>query len=195
MASICKYDHHRGKHHHSQLAVQITIRFSFNFPQIHELLDDDRNKTLFESKSAFRLIYNGKILTGQVPGCSLDLELCDVKFLIGRVEPIAVRKVDCGISAAERRVNATRIDKPLFSTTWGILSAILAIGMGAFAGATIVTYKLTGTLPAENLKRRRNLKPKKKYHPSVAEQIEMSAGADASPAFEDPHEGPEPVLT
>jgi len=163
--------------------------------EIHELLDDDRNKTLFESKSAFRLIYNGRVLTDQVPGCTEDLELCDVKFLTARVEPFAVRKVDCDDVAVDH-ASTIRIEKPLFSTIWGKLLAILAIGMGAFAGATVVTFKLTGSLPTR-LKKRKNkkLRSRNGMHPSVARQIEMSAAADASPAFMDPHEAEGPVIT
>ncbi|KAL3937473.1 MAG: hypothetical protein SGBAC_007430 [Bacillariaceae sp.] len=160
--------------------------------EIHELLDDSRNKTLYETGSAFRLIYNGRVLTDQVPGCSEDLELCDVKFLIKRVQPIAVRKVDCD-DATGHGTNSIRIEGSLLSTTWGIVSAMLAIGMGAFAGATIIIYKLTGSLP-DKLKKKKNFRSKSRNHPSVAQQIEMRGAADASPAFVDPHEDADPVF-
>lgn len=132
------------------------------------------------------------MLTDQVPGCPEDLELCDVKFLIKRVQPIAVRKVDCD-DATGHGANSIRIEGSLLSTTWGIVSAMLAIGMGAFAGATIVIYKLTGSLP-DKLKKKKIFRSKNRKHPSVAQQIEMRGAADASPAFVDPHEDADPVF-
>ena len=156
------------------------------------MLDDDRDKSLFESKSAFRLIYNGKVLTNEVPGCSEDLELCDVKFLLNRIEPIAVRKVDCDV-ATGGSANIRRVDKPLFSTTWGVLTAILAVGIGAFAGATIVTYKLTGNTPKKLLKKPKNYGSQNGNHHAISEQI--GGVANASPTFMDPHEADESVMT
>ncbi|CAJ1942658.1 unnamed protein product [Cylindrotheca closterium] len=157
--------------------------------EIHELLDENRNKTLVESNSAFRLIYNGDVLTDRVPGCQLDLELCDIKFLMERVDPIAVRKVDCD-DPTVRSANTVRIEKSVLSTTWGILSAILAIATGAFAGATIVIYKLTGSLP-DKLKKNKNFRSRNAFqHSGVSHQIAMEGPADASPAFMDPHDDP-----
>jgi hypothetical protein len=121
-----------------------------------------------------------------VPGCRENLELCDVKFLMKRVEPIAVRKVDCD-DPTVHSANTIRIEKSVLSTTWGILSAILAIGIGAFAGATIVIYKLTGSLP-DKLKKT-NFRSRNGFRPSgVSHQIAMGGAADASPAFMDPHD-------
>lgn len=166
--------------------------------EIHHLLDDDRDKTLFRTESAFRLIYNGKVLTDQVPGCSEGLELCDAEYLLRRVEPIAVRKVDCDDYDTADTANVGMVEKSILSTTWGILLVILALGMGAFAGATIVVYKLTGTLPGKLQKKNKRLRSRMEGRASVSEPIDMRFAADASPAFADPHDVddlPDPILT
>jgi len=63
--------------------------------EIHELIDGDSDREVFPSKFAFRLIYNGKILTTFVDGCHKHLELCDIKILKSIVDPIATREKDC----------------------------------------------------------------------------------------------------
>jgi len=60
--------------------------------EIHETTDS----TNFASGYAFRLIYNGKVLTSLVDGCSASSELCDSQVLVKQVMPFAKYKErDC----------------------------------------------------------------------------------------------------
>jgi hypothetical protein len=63
--------------------------------QIHELIDGRSDPEIYTSKFAFRLLYNGKILTPLVAGCHEHCELCDIKHLKSKVDPIATRDADC----------------------------------------------------------------------------------------------------
>jgi len=66
--------------------------------EIHELVDGQTDRTLFQSKYAFRLLYNGRVITHRVMGCPVDdgsdsgngnCELCDLQILLNIVEPFA----------------------------------------------------------------------------------------------------------
>jgi len=63
--------------------------------EIHELIDGRSDPTVYQSRFAFRLLYNGNILTPLVEGCHADCELCDVIHLKAVVDPIATRDADC----------------------------------------------------------------------------------------------------
>jgi hypothetical protein len=64
--------------------------------EVHEILEDDENvSTMFPTKRAFRLLYNGQILTNKVDGCAADSELCDLSILLKRVQPFATAEPDC----------------------------------------------------------------------------------------------------
>jgi hypothetical protein len=148
------------------------------------LLDDNRDKAIFETNSAFRLVYNGRVLTSQVAGCPEDSELCDAKYLMERVEPIAIRKIDC-VDSTQESVDAVEVAKSMVSTTAGMLLVLFVIGVGAFFGGVAVFFNLTGSLPEK-------LKKKKGRGALISEQLEMPMSV-ASSSFVDPHEYP--VLT
>lgn len=59
--------------------------------EVHELVDDQSDPKMYPSKFAFRLLYNGKIMTPMVEGCHDDCELCDISHLKARIDPIATR--------------------------------------------------------------------------------------------------------
>ena len=63
--------------------------------QIHEFLDEKRDNTIYETPFAFRLLYNGQVLTDKVEGCTADRALCDAQHLVNRVKAFAHRNVDC----------------------------------------------------------------------------------------------------
>jgi hypothetical protein len=82
-----------GLTYHSVFAFSLS-----NFDhQIHELIDGQSDPEIFTSKHAFRLLYNGKILTPLVGGCHQHCELCDIKHLKARLDPIATRDGDCSL--------------------------------------------------------------------------------------------------
>ncbi|GKY92818.1 hypothetical protein MPSEU_000251400 [Mayamaea pseudoterrestris] len=64
--------------------------------EIHKL-EADRDLILFKSDFAFRLLYNGKILTPLMDGCSEDLQLCDAQVLVAQVQPFATRELNCQV--------------------------------------------------------------------------------------------------
>lgn len=142
---------------------------------------------MFETNNAFRLVYNGRVLTSQVAGCPDESELCDAKYLLARVEPTAIRNVDCA-DATQESVDAVEVAKSMLSTTAGLLLFLFVIGLGACVGGVAVYFQLTGSLP-------KKLKHKQKKTPqasigrgaSVSEQLEMSM-SNASSSFADPHE-------
>lgn len=54
--------------------------------EIHEILNADE---AFPSGYAFRLIYNGQVLTSKMDGCAAGSELCDSQVLVKQVMPFA----------------------------------------------------------------------------------------------------------
>ncbi len=71
--------------------------------ELYEIVDGengpltDELKNLFPTKKAFRLLYNGKLLTSKVKGCQSDLvsDVCDISKLIAQTKPFAVLERDC----------------------------------------------------------------------------------------------------
>ena len=63
--------------------------------KVHELIDSQSNRKYFSSKYAFRLIYDGKVVTKQMEGCLDDAELCDMAVLTTLVDKFATRERDC----------------------------------------------------------------------------------------------------
>ena len=45
--------------------------------------------SVYPSDYAFRIVYNGQVLTSQMKGCPADAELCDVNVLLQRTTPLA----------------------------------------------------------------------------------------------------------
>ena len=108
---------------------------------------------MYGSKYAFRLLYNGEILTDQVEGCTKGLELCDAQHLVNRVQPFAKRNVDCiDVNLEKRLIHPTEIAKFLLTTTGGIILILLIVGVSALIGSIAVFYHLTGSVPTNELK-------------------------------------------
>ena len=68
--------------------------------KIHELIDGQADKTIYRSDYAFRLIFNGNILTPLISGCPGDAELCDVTQLLEIVDPYTNEAPDCSVPTA-----------------------------------------------------------------------------------------------
>jgi hypothetical protein len=127
------------------------------------LVDDESDPSLFQSKFAFRLLYNGQVLTDQVQGCSKDSDLCDAKHLTDRVQPFAVRDVDC-VDPDAGKVDGLKVAKSLMTTTGGVILALMVVAASALMGSIGVFYYLTGTIPTEelNILKNRMTSPSKK---------------------------------
>lgn len=115
--------------------------------KIHEFIDGWRNATLFTSPYAFRLIFNGKILTPLVPGCHPDLELCDINILKSIVMPFARRNMNCNAdNRDEPGENAIEQAKTLIKTNEGFSMFLGLLVMGIVLGACGTHVFLTGRL-------------------------------------------------
>ncbi|KAG7369191.1 histidine phosphatase superfamily branch 2 protein [Nitzschia inconspicua] len=65
--------------------------------EIHELIDRQSDAKVYTSNFAFRLLYNGKVLTALVQGCPENADLCDIIHFQSKVNPIATRNTDCSV--------------------------------------------------------------------------------------------------
>jgi Histidine phosphatase superfamily (branch 2) len=124
----------------------------FATSQIHELIDGISNRKVYTTDFAFRLLFNGKILTSLVPGCHPDAELCDVAILKKLIDPIATRDPDCSLklplpiaSSSSKEVIVKA--HTLLKTTEGILMLLGLVVLGILVGATTTFIVLTGRLP------------------------------------------------
>lgn len=57
--------------------------------EIHEIMSSSDLGPDFPSGYAFRLVYNGQVLTSKMDGCAADSELCDSQVLVKQVMPFA----------------------------------------------------------------------------------------------------------
>ena len=66
--------------------------------ELHKVVDSDR-KADFPSGFAFRLIYNGEVLTSKMDKCLATSDLCDVQVLLDQVVPFAkYHERDCALT-------------------------------------------------------------------------------------------------
>jgi hypothetical protein len=68
--------------------------------QFHEVMDKTKGgpPKEFPSGNVFRLVYNGKVLTGLMDGCPEHSQLCDLSVFTNRVSEFATRKNHgCGV--------------------------------------------------------------------------------------------------
>lgn len=122
--------------------------------EIHEILDSSTGSghaSMFSSPYAFRLLYNGEIITYKVKGCNQNYQLCDARHLLERVLPFAKRNVDC-IDVNFEKPNAVHIAKELVTDTAGIILLVLIAAASALVGSMAVFYHLTGSVPTEEIK-------------------------------------------
>jgi ubiquitin-like domain-containing CTD phosphatase 1 len=75
---------------------------------------DNASESEFASGFAFRLIYNGEVLTSRMDGCGSESELCDSQVLLDRVLPFAISEErDCAsvsVSTDEMTLDDTEED-------------------------------------------------------------------------------------
>ena len=76
--------------------------------ELHEISFTNTTPTelvnYFPTKTAFRFIYNGQVLTSKVEGCDSDLitDLCDISKLAKVLKPFALLERDCDVSDKEK---------------------------------------------------------------------------------------------
>lgn len=68
--------------------------------ELHEIgIDAERDDTLFGTNHAFRLLYNGEVLTPEIEGCPEDSDLCDFQVLVDLIASFATNFEDCAMTA------------------------------------------------------------------------------------------------
>jgi hypothetical protein len=103
---------------------------------------------VYTTDFAFRLIFNGKILTHLVEGCPPDAELCDIIHFQKQVDPIATRSEEVCWAPEEEAPNEIIVQaKTLMSTKEGILLFVGLVLVSATIGAVATFVLLTGRLP------------------------------------------------
>mmetsp|Transcript_14466 Transcript_14466/g.27210 ORF Transcript_14466/g.27210 Transcript_14466/m.27210 type:complete len:715 (+) Transcript_14466:2394-4538(+) len=95
---------------------------------------------------AFRLIYNGEVLTDKVDGCLKGMELCDVMYLFNQLRDVAVKDRDCTSSTSSLSEDAINLRKVLFTKKGGAILVFLTILSGIMGGILTFVY-LTRRLP------------------------------------------------
>ena len=125
--------------------------------EIHKInLDGGKDSQVYESDYAFRLVYNGKILTHLVDGCPEEAQLCDAQVLVDHVASFATpteQNFGCAIRDPFS-VTTTGSDQFSSSTLGKILSMLLlSVGSALFGG--LATYLCLNRRP---VRRRRQHK-------------------------------------
>ena len=90
--------------------------------EIHEMnIDRNTDRHIYRSDFAFRLLYNGEVLTSKIEDCPDDLELCDADILVQHVQQFAVLDADCQRQHPEpvQYTDTVSRTKEIFSTTEG----------------------------------------------------------------------------
>lgn len=102
--------------------------------KIHEIIDGKTDRTVFKSDFAFRLLYNGKILTRFMEGCPSDSDLCDVQILRNQVQPFATRSQSHNCA---RHHNPTALAAAVQQTVQSMSETkglwVLTLGIAAFS--------------------------------------------------------------
>jgi hypothetical protein len=113
------------------------------------LIDDQSDSSIYKSPYAFRLIYNGRVLTNLMDGCPGNAELCDAQILVRHVAPFATRSIDCWDDSSAGGDGSAVWDtvESLLSKTAGLLLILFIMAMGGAVGGAGMFFYLTGTLP------------------------------------------------
>jgi len=93
---------------------------------------------------AFRLLYNGKVLTDSVQGCPSEQQLCDLQILLDLVAPFATRDRDCKTDTKTTITTATTTFTKTFkipSSNSPLLPITVAL-ISCFIGAMATFYYL-----------------------------------------------------
>lgn len=121
--------------------------------EIHEIMStlEGEHESTFSFPYAFRLLYNGEVITYKVQGCMRKDQLCDFQHLLKRVQPFAKRNVDC-VDVHFEKLNAVHIAKELMTDTAGIILLLIIVAASALIGSMAVFYHLTGSAHTERIK-------------------------------------------
>jgi len=100
--------------------------------EVHAILDEKKNPN-YTSGRAFRLLYNGDVLTSKIPNCPPHDDLCDLQYLVQLVEPFATRDRDC-----DSVKNAAPAQSMTVTRTW-LLGVVLSASLVTSLFTVLVT--------------------------------------------------------
>ena len=103
--------------------------------ELHELVDGKTDRKVYPTTFAFRLLYNGKVLTDKVTGCHAEYELCDFSVLQKLLEPFAVRLRNCDADPVSTKSSLVENAQGLLSTSGGIFVVLLLVAFSVAVGA------------------------------------------------------------
>jgi hypothetical protein len=116
--------------------------------ELHAInMDGLSNQTIYQSNFAFRLIYNGQVITDRIEACPKDgIELCDITILLDTVKSFALRNLNCTRQhPILHKHNIVTQTKELESTKIGILITIILIISNLLIGSLITYLYMIGT--------------------------------------------------
>jgi Histidine phosphatase superfamily (branch 2) len=116
--------------------------------ELHEMnVDGNTNKKIFHSNYAFRLLYNGVVITSQVESCEPDLDLCDANVLVDYL----LQEHNCARQYSDTipYKDAVTRTKEIVSTHDGMLYFLLVVGISAGFGGSIVYIYLVKCFPKQ----------------------------------------------
>jgi len=115
--------------------------------EIHAV--QNQNDPDFPTQRAFRLLYNGDVLTSLLPGCPSSSELCDVQVLRELVRPFATRDRDCTTESKNPSgIQMAQITTLSGQTGW--LKTLMVVTLTAVASALAMFMYLTGGFPCSS---------------------------------------------
>lgn len=113
----------------------------------------------FPSSKAFRLIYNGVVLTDKIDGCTIASDLCDISFLMNRLNSFL--PVDsswsCELTPKEKAFLSTlfhevtydlSLASALFNTTGGKAILFLIIALSSFLSSFLTFVMINRKCPS-----------------------------------------------
>lgn len=103
--------------------------------EVHELVDGKTDRSVYPTKFAFRLLYNGQVWTDKIEGCHEEHDLCDFQVLRAIVEPIAVGERECGTRSSTSTPESIQHAKVFLAGPGGIFLTFLLIAVSAGVGA------------------------------------------------------------
>jgi hypothetical protein len=117
--------------------------------EVHEIVGGGHiDRTIFKSNNAFRLIYNGRVLTNTIDGCDQHADLCDWSVLRERLRPFAMKSRSCAsdmIPIAGDPVAILKIQALfLITTPEGILLLVAVVLLSGFVGCVLMWWHLLG---------------------------------------------------
>lgn len=67
--------------------------------ELHEVgTDGPKDDNIFKTNHAFRLLYNGKVMTQEIDGCPVNVELCGFEVLVNLIDSFATNYENCAVT-------------------------------------------------------------------------------------------------